>query len=418
MCCTAQSSPITSLPCLPCLSWLHWPDVIRLCHAVLAVLLQRLTCVFHPGVLLVLGDLLAFTRQLLPPASTSPDTAVSATTAAASAAAMPGMRPVTNIAQAGHALVRAARQSSSGTLPDEPPAAARPPSLSSLALGVTADMVAQRRAVEAAASALRQAPSVEDQMALRAPVTTRVPRRYMIHNLTGATIYYWASPPTANGPDGSGGGAEDARHRDYGRHFVLRPGASEKLKLEPSSQARGVEQMTGRRPNQHDPHTLPPPQVCRLVGEVDVLLVGISFSLPAPAPRSLASPLRLLRRRPCRCAAWRATAACSLSDFVPFPLPSPNTSTRASCPTPVTRTLFFLQVCSLVGDGGVLFTSYSSSTINIKFEGLWAPVTEIIVDVVGKYVYKLTSPGGDVNVPLIVDVDLVGRTKVWRDCRV
>ena len=31
---------------------------------------------------------------------------------------------------------------------------------------------------------------MEDQMALKTPVTSRVPRRYMIHNLTGSTIFY------------------------------------------------------------------------------------------------------------------------------------------------------------------------------------------------------------------------------------
>ncbi len=36
----------------------------------------------------------------------------------------------------------------------------------------------------------------------------------------------------------------------------------------------------------------------------------------------------------------------------------------------------------------------------------------VVVDVVGKYLYKITSPSGDRVVPLIVDVDLVGRTKV------
>lgn len=50
-----------------------------------------------------------------------------------------------------------------------------------------------------------------------------------------------------------------------------------------------------------------------------------------------------------------------------------------------------LQAMRLVGEGGVLFTSYSSGTINIKFEGLWAPVTEVIVDVVGKYLYKASQ---------------------------
>lgn len=37
---------------------------------------------------------------------------------------------------------------------------------------------------------------------------------------------------------------------------------------------------------------------------------------------------------------------------------------------------------------------------------------DVVVDIVGKYVYSIESPNGEMSVPLIVDVDLVGRTKV------
>jgi hypothetical protein len=34
-----------------------------------------------------------------------------------------------------------------------------------------------------------------DQMGLLAPVTSRVPQRYLIRNETGLTLWYWAAQP-------------------------------------------------------------------------------------------------------------------------------------------------------------------------------------------------------------------------------
>lgn len=43
-------------------------------------------------------------------------------------------------------------------------------------------------------------------------------------------------------------------------------------------------------------------------------------------------------------------------------------------------------------------------------------LTEVSVDIVGKYSYKMQSahPDAKLEVPVIVDVELVGRTKVLR----
>lgn len=69
-------------------------------------------------------------------------------------------------------------------------------------------------------------------MALNAPVTARVPRRYMIQNLTGATIHYWAGVSTYHARKDAGSKAAGLRH------CVLRNGANERLRVEPATQVR------------------------------------------------------------------------------------------------------------------------------------------------------------------------------------
>ena len=48
-------------------------------------------------------------------------------------------------------------------------------------------------------------------------------------------------------------------------------------------------------------------------------------------------------------------------------------------------------------------------TISMQFEGNWSPVSDIVVDKVGKYAYIIGSPH---DTPVIMDVTLDVRTKV------
>ena len=51
-------------------------------------------------------------------------------------------------------------------------------------------------------------------------------------------------------------------------------------------------------------------------------------------------------------------------------------------------------------------------TICMQFEGNWTPVTDIIVDNVGKYAYTIGSPHDTSVTPVVMDVSLDIRTKV------
>lgn len=66
-------------------------------------------------------------------------------------------------------------------------------------------------------------------------------------------------------------------------------------------------------------------------------------------------------------------------------------------------------------------------TICMQFEGNWTPVTDIVVDKVGKYAYVIGSPHDAAATPVVMDVVLDVRTKVqmhilcspypfWSDC--
>ena len=50
-------------------------------------------------------------------------------------------------------------------------------------------------------------------------------------------------------------------------------------------------------------------------------------------------------------------------------------------------------------------------TICMQFEGNWTPVTDIVVDKVGKYAYVIGSPHDAAATPVVMDVVLDVRTK-------
>ncbi|GLI64033.1 hypothetical protein VaNZ11_007171 [Volvox africanus] len=68
----------------------------------------------------------------------------------------------------------------------------------------------------------------------------------------------------------------------------------------------------------------------------------------------------------------------------------------------------------IVGPGGVVVTRLQAQVIVLNFEGSWMPITDVSVDVVGKYCYDLHSPTDERRAPVIVDVALVGRTKILK----
>ncbi|GFR40085.1 hypothetical protein Agub_g633, partial [Astrephomene gubernaculifera] len=68
----------------------------------------------------------------------------------------------------------------------------------------------------------------------------------------------------------------------------------------------------------------------------------------------------------------------------------------------------------IVGPGGVVITRLQAQVIVLKFEGSWMPIPDVCVDVVGKYCYDLHSPHDDRRAPVVVDVVLVGRTKILK----
>ena len=51
-------------------------------------------------------------------------------------------------------------------------------------------------------------------------------------------------------------------------------------------------------------------------------------------------------------------------------------------------------------------------TISMQFEGYWTPVSDIVVDKVGKYAYIIGSPHDTAITPVVMDVTLDVRTKV------
>ena len=57
-------------------------------------------------------------------------------------------------------------------------------------------------------------------------------------------------------------------------------------------------------------------------------------------------------------------------------------------------------------------TERLGAVINLHFEGNWMPIRDVPINVVGKYKYNMTSPADNTVMPVVVDVILVGRTKI------
>ena len=57
-------------------------------------------------------------------------------------------------------------------------------------------------------------------------------------------------------------------------------------------------------------------------------------------------------------------------------------------------------------------TERLGAVINLHFEGNWMPIHDVPINVVGKYKYLMSSPADNTVVPVLVDVILVGRTKI------
>ena len=65
-----------------------------------------------------------------------------------------------------------------------------------------------------------------------------------------------------------------------------------------------------------------------------------------------------------------------------------------------------------VKGSGMPVVQVLARTICMQFEGNWTPVTEIVVDKVGKYAYVIGSPHDAAAMPVVMDVVLDVRTKV------
>ncbi|KAL6785838.1 hypothetical protein ACKKBG_A00370 [Auxenochlorella protothecoides x Auxenochlorella symbiontica] len=65
-----------------------------------------------------------------------------------------------------------------------------------------------------------------------------------------------------------------------------------------------------------------------------------------------------------------------------------------------------------VRGGGGAGSERVGATLHLHFEGNWMPLRDVAVNVVGKYRYRMASPADGTTVPVLVDIILVGRTKV------
>lgn len=65
-----------------------------------------------------------------------------------------------------------------------------------------------------------------------------------------------------------------------------------------------------------------------------------------------------------------------------------------------------------VRGGGAAGSERVGATLHLHFEGNWMPLRDVAVNVVGKYRYRMASPADGTTVPVLVDIILVGRTKV------
>ena len=74
---------------------------------------------------------------------------------------------------------------------------------------------------------------------------------------------------------------------------------------------------------------------------------------------------------------------------------------------PVMKRLDFVQSPQINAS-----TQRLGSVINLHFEGNWMPILDVAINVVGKYKYTMLSPADNTTVPVLVDIILVGRTKI------
>ena len=75
---------------------------------------------------------------------------------------------------------------------------------------------------------------------------------------------------------------------------------------------------------------------------------------------------------------------------------------------------FVMMVCNscLQVSQALVHVQVMARTICMQFEGNWTPVTDIVVDKVGKYAYVIGSPHDAAATPVVMDVVLDVRTKV------
>ena len=74
--------------------------------------------------------------------------------------------------------------------------------------------------------------------------------------------------------------------------------------------------------------------------------------------------------------------------------------------------LFCSDVLQWLFAASILCVQVMARTICMQFEGNWTPVTDIVVDKVGKYAYVIGSPHDAAATPVVMDVVLDVRTKV------
>jgi hypothetical protein len=155
---------------------------VRLCRYGQLLSSEPLRVNFHPSSLLSIGDLLAFVRELQAAAAAAAD----GPTAAGAGAALAHDRH----ASAAHLLDEAQLQ-----LPGCPDAALQQQQQQH-APQLLRNMGAPLRALAYAEAP----PSIEEQMALSDGLTSRIPQRYLIQNLTGSHLWYWAGDDEVAAP--------------------------------------------------------------------------------------------------------------------------------------------------------------------------------------------------------------------------
>ena len=70
------------------------------------------------------------------------------------------------------------------------------------------------------------------------------------------------------------------------------------------------------------------------------------------------------------------------------------------------------KISTVQAEGHESTSTIQFECLHLQFEGNWSPLRNVNVSLVGKYKYRLQSPLEGAEVPVIVDIVLVGRTKV------